>query len=159
MNDPWVTTFSGRQLFITRATEDDIYIEDIAHGLSNICRYTGQCKRFYSVAEHSVRMAELCFGTSMKLLALLHDSPEAYLNDLNTNVKQSMPEYQKMELYLIMVIFGKYGIGCDPSYTIELDGVKNLDGLISWLGTAAVRLWSHKALVTQEGREEIPQDV
>jgi hypothetical protein len=29
-------------------------ILDIAHGLSNICRFTGQCEVYYSVCEHSV---------------------------------------------------------------------------------------------------------
>lgn len=114
MNDPWIPTYSGRQFFITRATPDDIYIEDIAHGLSNICRYTGQCKAFYSVAEHAVRMCELA-PASIKLEVLLHDSPEAYLNDVTTMVKRMLPEYEKMEEHLLHVIFSKYGLTWSPA--------------------------------------------
>ena len=113
-NDPWITTYSGRQFFITRATVDDIYIEDIAHGLSNICRYVGQCKVFYSVAEHSVRMCELA-PDNLKLPVLLHDASEAYLGDLSSLVKHFLPLYKKMEDYLLNVIFAKYSIKWDPA--------------------------------------------
>ncbi|MCW1410872.1 MULTISPECIES: hypothetical protein [Rhizobium] len=41
--DPWGSAFT---------------IFDIAQGLSNICRYAGQCKKFYSVAEHSIHVCE-----------------------------------------------------------------------------------------------------
>lgn len=130
MNDPWITTFSGRQFFITRATPDDIYIEDIAHGLSNICRYVGQCKEFYSVAEHAVRMAEMAWSPSMKFLALMHDSPEAYLNDLSSLIKDCLPVYKEMEGYLHNVIFDKYGIKHCPLMNFDADSVKALDGMI-----------------------------
>ena len=132
ITDPWITTFSGRQFFLMEATKDDIYIEDIAHGLSNICRYTGQCKTFYSVAEHSVRLAELSWSPSMKLHALLHDAPEAYLNDLSTPVKQLMPEYRKMEEYLLKLIFDKYGISKLATLDKYADStnIKSLDVLI-----------------------------
>lgn len=109
INDPWITTYLGRQFFITRATPADIYIEDIAHGLSNICRYVGQCRTFYSVAEHSVRMCEMA-PVYLKLPVLLHDAPEAYLSDLSTMVKRCLPVYQEMENFLLCGIFSKYGI-------------------------------------------------
>lgn len=126
----WITTFSGRQFFITRATVDDIYIEDIAHGLSNICRYVGQCKTFYSVAEHSARMAEMASIPSEKLLALLHDAPEAYLNDMPSLVKQCLPVYKEMEAYLFNVILDKYGIRHCPLMNFDMDTVKLLDKVI-----------------------------
>lgn len=132
MNDPWITTYSGRQFFLTHATADDIYIEDIAHALSNVCRYVGQCRVFYSVAEHSVRMAELMISRYIPELALptlLHDSPEAYLNDVNTNLKWRLPAYREIEAYLLGVILGKY---MRPQYYTpqSMRMIKALDSMI-----------------------------
>ena len=131
-DEPWVTTFSGRQFFITHATSSDIYIEDIAHGLSNICRYVGQCKTFYSVAEHSVRMAEILIKRGMSsraLLALLHDSPEAYVNDLNTTVKKLLPVYVKVEADLLNTILDTYHVRRDDTL-MDREIVKDLDTMI-----------------------------
>lgn len=109
----WITTYLGRQFFIMHATVGDIYIEDIAHGLSNNCRYTGQCSTFYSVAEHSVRMSKLA-PDNLKLPVLMHDAPEAYLNDLPSLVKRCLPLYIEMEEHLLDVIFAKYFLKWDP---------------------------------------------
>jgi hypothetical protein len=117
--EPWITTFTGKQFFMRKATHLDIDIRDIAHGLSNVCRYVGQCQPFYSVAEHSARMAALA-PKEIRLPTLLHDSPEAYLGDMPTTVKAVMPEYKAMEKYLLGVIFDKYRIEWDP-YINELD--------------------------------------
>lgn len=124
-NDPWITTFSGRQFFLTRATINDIFIEDIAHGLSNICRYVGQCKTFYSVAEHSVRMAGVALTPRMKLLALLHDAPEAFLSDLPTPIKEGLPVYKALESALLNVICERYGLILITDF--EASTVKLLD--------------------------------
>lgn len=130
MSDPQITTFSGRQFFITRATPDNIYIEDIAHGLSNICRYVGQCRDFYSVAEHSVRMVEMAHTPSLRLHALLHDAAEAYLGDVSTEVKRCLPVYIEMEVNLTKVIFDKYGIRHYQLVDFNASSIKILDAKI-----------------------------
>ena len=58
----------------------DFDIDDIAHSLAHICRYSGQCRAFYSVAEHSILVADTVaeFGYE----ALLHDSAEAFIGDV-----------------------------------------------------------------------------
>lgn len=63
-----------------------VCIEDIAHALSNICRFGGHCRSFYSVAQHSVhcyQMAKSMEGMPARSLldVLMHDSPEAYVGD------------------------------------------------------------------------------
>ena len=113
ISDPWLTTYSGGRLFFLHPTEEDICIEDIAHGLSNICRYVGQVHTFYSVAEHSVRMTEMCIRSGLfdlALFALLHDSPEAYINDLHTDLKRLLPMYMEIEANLLGVVLRKYHV-------------------------------------------------
>lgn len=124
IDSPWITTYSGKQFFIMRATVDDICIEDIAHGLSNICRYVGQCQPFYSVAEHSCRMVELVKWAknwedadelnNALLLALLHDAAEAYIGDISSGLKHLFPELMGVEDRILCVILNKYHVLTDP---------------------------------------------
>lgn len=80
----WMGTRSGRVIFPLRPKPGEIVIGDIAHALSNICRYGGHTVQFYSVAEHSVHVARAVGERSpaMGLEGLLHDATEAYLGDL-----------------------------------------------------------------------------
>ena len=84
----WIQTFTGKQFWPLDPRPGDIHIEDIAHALSNICRFTGHCRTFYSVAEHSVRVAAT-LPQRCELWGLLHDASEAYLCDLPRPVKRS----------------------------------------------------------------------
>ncbi len=91
LND--VETFSGRYINLQRLSSRDICIEDIAHGLSMLCRFAGQCRSFYSVAEHSVLVAGEVERTNpdkpmLILEALLHDASEAYVGDIRSPLKK-----------------------------------------------------------------------
>jgi 5'-deoxynucleotidase YfbR-like HD superfamily hydrolase len=65
----------------------DINIEDIAHSLSHICRFTGHTKFHASVAQHSLILSRLV-SPENALWALLHDGAECYLNDLSSPLKK-----------------------------------------------------------------------
>lgn len=73
-----------------------ISIEAIARGLSRICRFNGHCKRYYSVAQHSIHVSRLVAGKtaeatrSLQLWGLLHDASEAYIGDLIRPVKVAL---------------------------------------------------------------------
>lgn len=86
-----IETFSGRFVDTKQPDPESIILEDIAHALSNICRYGGHCGRFYSVAEHSVfvsrRLERKGYGKAMCLAALHHDDAEAYLGDVPRPLK------------------------------------------------------------------------
>lgn len=73
-------------------------IEVIAQGLSNECRYSGQCK-FYSVAEHCILMSNVV-RQELALEALLHDATESVLLDLPKPLKEMLPQYKEMEKIL-----------------------------------------------------------
>ena len=48
-DNSWIQTYSGIKFFPLNPSEDQININDIAHALSMICRFTGHCKEFYCV--------------------------------------------------------------------------------------------------------------
>jgi hypothetical protein len=48
----YIRTFSGIKFPILEPQKECLSIVDIAHHLSNICRFTGATKFHYSVAQH-----------------------------------------------------------------------------------------------------------
>ena len=83
---PFIQTLSGRRVNPLDAAVEDIDPADIARALSNLCRFGGHAKAFYSVAQHSAIVCDLLEergATADELMAaLLHDAAEAYLGDL-----------------------------------------------------------------------------
>lgn len=95
----WFQTFTGRLVDVVHPTPEMVDIEDIAHALSMTCRFSGHCREFYSVAEHSVLVEQM--GTWLmgcdrhddvqhSLCLLLHDAAEAYVGDVITPVKRAL---------------------------------------------------------------------
>ena len=103
-----IRTFTGIYMNVFEPTLEMIDIVDIAHGLSNQCRFAGHTKEFYSVAQHSIHVAELA-PVKYILQALLHDASEAYLCDIPRPIKKRLPEYQKIEKNLMTLIAKKFG--------------------------------------------------
>jgi len=123
----WVTTFTGKKFHFLDPQPEEIDIVDIAHSLSITCRFGGQCKEFYSVAEHSIRMAEIV-SEKYKLLALLHDASEAYLPDLPRPMKAELPEFKKMEKNILWAIWEKFMPGYP--WGLFLDVIKEADNIL-----------------------------
>ena len=84
----WMTTYTGKKFHFLNPQQEEIDVRDIAHHLSLLCRFTGACKTFYSVADHSIRVAKI-LPKELKLAGLLHDAAEAYINDISRPVKHS----------------------------------------------------------------------
>lgn len=105
----FIVTNSGKRFYYENIVPDNIDIKDIAHALSNICRYGGHIKKFYSVAQHSVIVSELV-PQEYKLAALLHDASEAYLNDIVSPAKRMLGDYIKLEKSITSIIDDKFNI-------------------------------------------------
>lgn len=118
----WIQTFTGRQFWPLDPRLEEIDIEDIAHALAHQCRFTGHCREFYSVAEHSVRVADY---VELRMLeewhtypqvreaafcALLHDASEAYLIDLARPVKRCVVGYAEAEDRVMAVIAQRFDL-------------------------------------------------
>ena len=65
---------------------EDVLIEDVAHALSNQCRFQGHTDGFYSVAQHAV-ICSLVVAPGFELDALLHDASEYVLQDMARPLK------------------------------------------------------------------------
>lgn len=82
---------SGERINVFKLKPKDIYLEDIAHALSNICRYNGHVSKHYSVAQHSCLLHD--YGDEdIKDQLIIHDGPEAYLGDLVSPLKH-LPQF------------------------------------------------------------------
>jgi len=104
-----IRTFSGRMMDVFNPEPDMICIEDIAHALSNLCRFGGHTSEFYSVAQHSVMCASLV-PEKYRLDALLHDATEAYMLDIPSPIKRQLPGYSEAEDKLMQIIADKFGV-------------------------------------------------
>lgn len=86
-------TFSGFEFSLDDPQPSMVNIRDIAVGLGNICRFNGQIRRFYSVAEHSVLVSDLLGSMgfqSFRKFGLLHDAAEAYIGDVIAPIKKML---------------------------------------------------------------------
>lgn len=91
-----------------------ITIEDIACGLSRICRFGGQIRKWYSVAEHVCNCLIVAeqdgLPPAAQLAILMHDSPEAFIGDCVKPLKIMLPEYSRIEAKIEAAIAQRFGI-------------------------------------------------
>ena len=122
----WFQTYTGRMGWAIDPRPEDIFIADIAHALSLICRFGGQCLSFYSVAQHSLFVSELCLPENA-LVGLLHDASEAYIGDVIRPLKISLPGYHAIEKKWEEAIGKAFRLGSDlvskPSDVTKADWV------------------------------------
>lgn len=138
----YMTTFSGRLLTLWDPQPEQIDIEDIAQALSNLCRFTGHCREFYSVAQHSV-LVSYHVRPELAFQGLMHDAQEAYINDLSRPIKHhpDMTPYRLLEDGLEEVIRAKYGlprfldpnVKCVDNLIVVDEGRALLDPTLEWL--------------------------
>lgn len=134
----WIQTVTGKKVDLLSPKKEDFDPFDIAHAQSNLCRFTGHTKRFYSVAEHSLRVSFRCEelaaqkengdldSVSVARAArwgLLHDAAEAYVNDLSRPLKHQ-PElamYRSIEKRIMGAIAERFELGPEAEEVAQAD--------------------------------------
>ncbi len=126
--EAWIMTQSGRMYYFANPDPRSIVIDDLANALSKLCRFTGHTNAHYSVAEHCIRvswLAEKKYGRAFAREGLLHDSYEAYGNDINGPLKGLIAEYKKYER------IGEEVIGKKFNFPVpKTPEVKDCDGVL-----------------------------
>ena len=125
----YILTYKKVKFTPTAPVADDVYIEDIAHALSMLCRANGHYSTFYSIGAHCLNCyEEACARREtprVKMACLLHDACEAYISDITRPVKQYLEEYQAIEERLSNVIYERF-LG-SPLTEYEKKRVKIID--------------------------------
>lgn len=91
-----IRLYSGVMFDYSSPHDCAVDIHDIAEGLSKICRFAGQCCHFYSVAQHAVN-ASYIVEEGFEYDALLHDTAEAFTNDIPRPMKMRIPGFKELE--------------------------------------------------------------
>lgn len=122
-----ILTYTGKLFTPYNPISDDIDIKDIAHGLSNICRFGGHSNNFYSVGQHSLIVSYNCGPDA--LLGLLHDASEAYLGDIPKPLKTLWQYwgYRRGERLLQSMIYEKFAKQSDEPKSVKVADLRALN--------------------------------
>lgn len=118
-------------------SSSNIDIETIAHSLSNICRFTGHVRKFYSVAQHSV-LCSLVNPSDNGFAKLMHDIADSKIGDVSSPLKRMLPDYQRIETNNEVVMLRRFDLPTiwisDSTNAIEIPNlppcVKQVDKIL-----------------------------
>lgn len=99
----YITTYSGIHFDLVNPTAKMVKLEDIAHHLSNVCRWAGAPKAFWSVAQHCAIVSYIC-PPRFAQWGLMHDAAEAYIGDITRPLKTLIPEVREVESRIMLAI-------------------------------------------------------
>lgn len=129
-DDCWIQTYSGRRVWPLQGIGQFAFV-DIAHALSNICRFGGHTRKFYSVAQHCVHAHDL-MPPEHRAWGLLHDAAEAYLGDVVRPIKSAFTlrmgtepidhvKFSEIEKNLLRSIGNHFGLSWPPPWDLIED--------------------------------------
>jgi len=107
-----VDTYTGQRFYPLDPRPGDIRLEDIAHGLANTCRYSGQCQHYYSVATHSRYVSDALAGEGplVQLYGLFHDAAEAYVGDVPRPLKRELDRFEQVEREILGAVWDRLSV-------------------------------------------------
>lgn len=108
-----IELLSGARMDYLHPENSDATIEDIGHALSNVCRFSGHLPRFYSVAQHAVNVSRVLeangYSPQVQFTGLMHDTAEAFTNDLPTPLKSAFPVFKELEVKIETAMASRFG--------------------------------------------------
>lgn len=119
----WIQTRSGNIFDYSDPKPSSVRIQDIAHALSLLNRFSGHTKVPYSVAQHSVFVSRHV-NPRYALAGLLHDCHEAFVIDLPKPLKVMVPDYRAIEDRIQGFVLEQLGM---PLADVHSDEVKLAD--------------------------------
>lgn len=123
LDEQWIGLLSGTRFNYNRPEESNVTVEDLAGALSNICRFSGHLPQFYSVAQHLVNTSKIV-PADVAFDALMHDTAEAFTNDLPTPLKWALPIFKELEIKIESAMADKFGFQYPyPSAVKEADTI------------------------------------
>jgi hypothetical protein len=115
----YIFTYSGIRFRPLDPCAEDIRIIDISHALAHQCRFGGHTRQFYSIAQHSVLVSQLCPHED-GLWGPLHDASEAYLQDVCRPLKalDEFRAYRAAESRLQRCIVKRFGLALEQPASV-----------------------------------------
>lgn len=132
----WLLTATGITFDLEFIAPDAIDIRDIAHHLAQINRFTGACRRPYSVAEHSLLVCNIVgrggASQQVQLAALMHDAHEAYTSDLSSPMKATVGSaWHVVEERVANAVRQRYGLNNAFAEAEDVITAADLTALVS----------------------------
>lgn len=119
MSDNWIGLLSGARMDYDAPEESDVTLDDLASAVSNICRFSGHLPCFYSVAQHLVNTSRIV-PSEFAFDALMHDTAEAFTNDLPTPLKWSLPIFKELEVKIESAMSRRFGFAYPYAPEVKL---------------------------------------
>lgn len=130
--DPWMHTNTGRLVCLEDPDPSSIELRDIVVALSHLCRYTGHTHYPYTVAEHSVRVADalLAEGYTNEIVftGLMHDATEAFVGDIASPLRKAIGRdaIQRVEDRVYRAIALRFGLPRELPDAVKLADLRML---------------------------------
>jgi 5'-deoxynucleotidase YfbR-like HD superfamily hydrolase len=153
--DDWIEAYGGVRIPVLKMPPRGTFkIENIAYGLAGEWRFSGQTFPRLTVAEHSVRVAELLhaqdYNARLQMLGLLHDAPEGCgLRDMATPIKVHLRGYKEIEDRWFAAILRDLGIALPTIHEAVI--VQHADQIETITEAAAADLSYQDWLMYREG--------
>lgn len=120
-----IRLLSGALFDYNNPSECEVSIHDIAAALSKVCRFAGHIHQFYSVAQHALNTSRIV-APEHAFDALMHDTAEAFTNDLPTPLKFAVPIFKELEVRIESAMGERFGFNYPLSEAVKLADLQML---------------------------------